>query len=960
MGNIKKLVGVVNWFYDKNRSVESRRNANYGFIKHPVIGDLYFNERLVDPKTSLKDLSTDTVVTFYSRESSNKKGAYEAYDVCLVEFENDIEFCITEFLNSFSIQGSVEIAKIKATIKKKIRTHFDSLTPIVLIEELLTFEKLIADRIIGKDLSLEWKDITEIVSFIQSYDEALAIKIEREILENADRGTVFNLWIDGRVSYCDVNYINEIFGTLDFDIQEKAIKKLESLQGKQVLLNQIYLLNTNQSNIVSLVKLIDKCDEDVCPELMHALLTEKNSYFSKEFWISDFGITNIIFSHSEKNEQVRNALLLCNQHYIQKELNDELFLDVQSLKKLYHFIESNLSENITLLKEVFAEKVNSEIAHELWLIDILDNCQISYISEILLGISEKNKELIFSKCTVEEKSNILFSAIFKMDLANGNFEYSSLKELLTTTNLFAPDVENKILSEVLNTIPEYYKLNLWLDEFYDELDFNLYKPYVITLSTDEQRLFLKKVLKYIHEGRVSLELDDLTSLSVMDYGTSIAARQIDGSKIDFSTSIVLNTLKELRDNDTFQEATIRSKILEVIINQIKSSEDLLEIKGFFDECAGRCRVQKNEKTNNNGEKYIELSLERSTFDKPKMHVFCDGRKSMQIDNITPNLHEDTKKEFWWCANSPCHDISRKLHSSEDWRNYSLMDFLHVLKIDYNEIDLELYLNVINKLNRYLSHMHCRACNEILRPIKKAEYAFDGVTMFFCQKEGCHEKGKQIYINYCNNGKCGDIVDSRDSVKCSPDGFSSEHCGWYICKNCHACCTTSGIAQRSNNMKVNGRKYVCHTEGHKDLGIMFCNQCGSKMNNSEGDPEKRKTVIEFFRHYSSNPQVVASSGQRPRDGGWWFRFAKGQLTDEQYQQKLRNLSIYGFNIPNIEDKSLTVQFVSEPYSNEKEEKIIICSNSQCVKTVSLSDNLERARAITAFHSKIFPKSRVERF
>jgi hypothetical protein len=71
-------------------------------------------------------------------------------------------------------------------------------------------------------------------------------------------------------------------------------------------------------------------------------------------------------------------------------------------------------------------------------------------------------------------------------------------------------------------------------------------------------------------------------------------------------------------------------------------------------------------------------------------------------------------------------------------------------------------------------------------------------------------------------------------------------------------------------------------------------------------------------------------------------------------------MFGFNIPNLEDTSLTVQFVSEPFANEKEEKFIICSNSQCGKTVSLSDNFEQVRAITAFHSKIFPNVKVEKF
>ena len=952
MDNKIKLVGVVDWFHDKIRE------ANYGFVKHPIIGEHYFNERLVNPKTNLKDLRTDTVVTFYSRESSNKKGAYEAYDVCLLDIENDIQFFIAEFLNTFLIKVGVDIEKIKSSIKKKIRAHFDSLTHEVLHEELLTFEKLITDRIIGKDVSLESKDITEIVSFIHSYDEALAIKIEREILEKADRGTVFNLWIDGRVSYCDLNYINDIFGSLEFNIQEKVIKKLESSQSKQVLLHQIYLLNTDLNNIVSLVKLIDKCDENECPELMDALLSENNSFFSKEFWISDIGISNIIFSHSEKSDLVRNSILQYNKHFIQKELNEELFLDLQSLKKLFQFIGSNLPENLTILKEVFADKVNIKIAHELWFNEILDTCQIDYVSQILNETGEKDKEAIFAKCTPEEKTNILFKSILNLDLKSNNFQYASLKVLLSSTYSYAPEIKHKILSEVLNNIPEYYKLNLWLDEFYDELDFNLYKPYVITLSTDEQRIFLKKVLKYIHEGRVSLELDDLTSLNVMDYGTSIAAQQIDGSKIDFSTSIVLNTLKELRDNNTFKEATIKSKILEIIINQIKNPEDLLEINGYFDKCAGRCKVRTNEKTNDEGETNVELTYEINSEDLPRMHTYCDGRKSLKADKVTPELHEITKKEFWWCANSPCHEISRKLHSSEDWRNYSLMDFLHILNIEFRDIDLELYLNVINKLNRFLSHMSCRSCNNILRPVGKSNYAFWGVTNFCCTNSECEERNKSIYISHCLNGRCGETIDSRDSRRCSPDGFSSDKCGWYICKNCHSCCSNSSINNRVENSKINNWNYNCHTEGHKDLGLIFCYHCGSKMLNSEGDQIKRKEIVAFFKRNLSNSEIVLGYGQRPKDNGWWFKFAKGKLSNDQYRQKLNNLLLNGFNIPTLNDESLNVQFISEPFNNSKEASFLVCSNSECGIKINLTDDLERARAISQYHTKVFPNVKVK--
>lgn len=208
------------------------------------------------------------------------------------------------------------------------------------------------------------------------------------------------------------------------------------------------------------------------------------------------------------------------------------------------------------------------------------------------------------------------------------------------------------------------------------------------------------------------------------------------------------------------------------------------------------------------------------------------------------------------------------------------------------------------------------------------------------------------ISHCLNGRCGETIDSRDSVKCSPDGFSNEHFGWYICQHCHACCSNRVIQIRQENLIKNRRNYVCHTEGHKDIGVMFCNECGSKMNKSEGDPEKRKEVKQFLKRNSKNDQFIASYGQRPKDGGWWFRFVKGQLSDEQYEQKLRNLTMYGFNVPNIKDKSLKVQLVAEPFAKQKEEKIIFCSNSNCGKTIIFSDNFEQALAIYNYHIKFF--------
>jgi hypothetical protein len=952
MENKIKLVGVVDWFHDKIR------DADYGFVRHEIIGQHYFNDKSVASGADLSRFKMDTVVTFSSRESGRKKGTFEAYNVSLAEDETDLHFLISEFLNSILFKRSNDTNLIRTFLKKRLKSIFSSFNPETLKFELANFENQIAERIVSKQVQLEANVIIELTMFIHDFDVSLAEKIEKDILQKTDKKTIFDLWIDGRISYVDPIYIDEIFSSLDKSVQEKVIRKLDSEQRRKVLLHQIYLPNLSKESIGHLIELIDRVDQINNAELLDVLIKECNSFFVKDFWNSDNLIIKVIIKHTQESDILRSSVINVNAHFLQKEIEDDLFHNVHELTKLHAFIEENLNENISLLKKIITEKVNVEVAHELWLLEILDACQIDYIAQNLNKIEEKEKEKIFSRCDVGDKTNILFKAILNLDLSNAPIQYASIKEILSTAFTYSTEIKEKILSEIINNIPEHYKLNLWIDDFYEVLDFNLYKPYVITLTSNEQRIFLKKVLKYIHEERVSLGLDDLTSLNVMDYDTSMSVRQIDGTKLDFSTSIVLNTLKELNENQTLKESTIKSKILEIIINQIENPEDLLEITGYFDKCAGRCKVHRNEKNNDAGETIVELSYERNSDDLPRMHTYCDGRKSLKTDNETPNLHDITNKEFWWCANLPCHETSRQLHSAEDWRNYSLMDFLHILKIDYKEIDIELYLNVINKLNRFLSHMSCRTCNHILRPIGKSKYAFWGVSNFHCINEKCDDK-KSIYISHCLNGRCGETIDSRDSVKCSPEGFSSEQCGWYICQNCHSCCSNSAIQIRTENLRINDRKYVCHTEGHKDQGIMFCNQCGSKMNNSEGDPEKRKEVIQFFRENINNSKVVASSGQRPKDGGWWFRFSQGQLSDEQYEQKLLNLLKLGFNIPKIEDKSLSIQLVSEPYPGSREDNFLFCSNTDCGKTINLADNLERARAITGFHSKIFPNVKIAR-
>jgi len=226
----------------------------------------------------------------------------------------------------------------------------------------------------------------------------------------------------------------------------------------------------------------------------------------------------------------------------------------------------------------------------------------------------------------------------------------------------------------------------------------------------------------------------------MDFATSKLAEQIDNSNLDYSTSIILNVISELKSQtnlETRKDVTsAQYRIYDLIIKQIQQPKDILHISGFFDECEGRCSVSVHEVKNEAGEiTNRNVTYNRNEHNKAKSHPICDGRKAIS-KTTKETVLSDEKVEFWWCANQKCFKPSRQLHSSTDWEKYSLLDFLTILKVDFKESDLEIYLNIINKANRFLKHLNCRKCNHILYPKGKTQYAFYGISHFACDAAAC--------------------------------------------------------------------------------------------------------------------------------------------------------------------------------------------------------------------------------
>lgn len=785
-GNSEKYIGLVKWFHDQ------AKNANYGFIQHAILGDLFFHEKSIEKGQEISSFTENEIVVFNSIKSKKHQDKLEAVDVKLLKTENDLKFLFEHFL-------------LLLTAKGKYSDY----------------------NIIQKGIHLR---ITEILS------------------NNQDK-----------------------------NLNEELYKSIQQFIDAQIILG-----------------------------------TLKDETF------------------------IRGFLNVCKNYF----------------QNHYSEICDKIEQNI-----------NVESAHNLWLDKYFDKCQISFISAILLDSDNSTKSKIFDRCTNEDKSNIFFKIIYRFEHIDSDFKLDTIKKFLKLSSEFAAEQHSKILSSTLQICPDYYKLNLWLEDFHEDFDFNLYKLYTITLTPEDQKRFVKKTLKYIHEGKAAVSIEDFTSINIIDYETSKYAEDIDNSRLDYSTSIILNVISELHSEAKLEtrKDTIEAqqRIFDLIIKQIKKPDDILQITGYFDECEGRCNISFNEEKNENGEVISRTpNYTRNEHNKPKLHSICDGRKALDNKTKLPSISEEGV-EFWWCGNQKCFKPSRELHSSDNWQKYSLIDFLTILKVNFKEKDLELYLNLINKANRFLKHLNCRTCKHILRPIKQSNYAFYGVNDFHCINENCEEKGKRIYLTHCLNGKCEQAIDSRDSVKCKPDGFESEKCGWYICNYCNSCCSNEGIERRLYIYNRTGQEYKCHTQGHRNLGIICCNKCGNSMDSNKHDKAEYKKVLMWFIENKENQDYVVKSGQN-QSGKWWFRFKKHhKLSHDEYYKKLENLVKLGFNIPNFDEYERTTQLISESNSKKSNEgEILVCSNAECKHILDLTSDLERAFAIKRFHNVRFVRQQSE--
>jgi hypothetical protein len=948
----------VKWYYNKQNKGE------YGFLEKYGMPDIHFSGNVYlykDPKHL--EPGDEVIVTLNKKEVDNKKPNLKATSVNSISDETDLNYLLFHFLNHFKDRnnknGRSVLNQISTLSKQSNEDHIKS------IETFLT------EKVKFQELEIDKFKLIEILIKIFNKD----LNCVNKYLLQLSSDKIFNLWISDEELDIEYQLIKEdIINYIKSNLNkvQKIFDRLNSNQQTEIV--DSILKSSDKSDFKEIYKLIIDYNLDV--KLFYNKLSDLNSEEIFKIWLSIEGL-EIEYHRIQENLIAHVKSHLNNaQHFLDRINNDQK----KEILNLILFETCTINDAslytclilITRLYNLYEIPFNHEIIPEEQHLKMWENQLMSYFpfelvysKLIILKIEYYNDTSFLGKPSeiIENYFENINDDNLKNILAKTTFDKDNIDEDETfKTNLFfikhiqESDTKKAFIDTVYDKATNYYRLKLFIEDHTDAIDYNDVVIYTGVLSSNNQKLFFKKLIKLIAENKLDLSLEDLNRITTIDYQTSEYAKEIDGVGLDFTLSVLLKLITDLKN----EQATSRTTIFDLIADQVRRPSDLLVIDGFFEKCTGRTIIEPDGTfEQEEGEvKALYKEIKKENY-KPRFSTFCDGRKAVIRGTEIPSLCNKSEKEFWWCENKQCYNICRNIHTPSQWKNYSLEDILGVLKIPYKNAQYEILLNVINRVNRFLNHLTCRKCSSILKPKGQSNYAFYGVTLFSCQNNECEEftviNPKYIYLSHCLNGKCEDIIDSRDSVKCKTHAYSDE-CGWYICKNCNACCSSEKLQRRKYILEQTGQEYKCHIDGHRDRGVICCSDCGNEMNEAIHSIDLYKKQLDWFiEQKDKNPNIIRA-GQRQNDDKWWFIWARGNYTHTEYRRQLLGLLKCRFSIPDFSNLEKDNQLIAEPYENINllNDKVFVCP--KCDHHLDLNSKYEfhypRKIAVQSFHNNIF--------
>ncbi len=495
-----------------------------------------------------------------------------------------------------------------------------------------------------------------------------------------------------------------------------------------------------------------------------------------------------------------------------------------------------------------------------------------------------------------------FISILVNDFKDIKLSIDNSEKLFKTLPILAKNVNkgvyNLFVELFYHKAADSIKLKLWVEDYVDEKDYDIYFINFIFLSTYNQITLIKKLFYLLSQNEPNITYERILTLKNLTH----AFQEGRYFNLDFSCNVILSSIENIKNGLFLNEESIFQLLVKHVEHDPTS---LLTLEGFFERCTGRTIPDKIQEDNDGRKTIIDLKV----ISQPRNVEFCEGTKFGDDGKDRTYKHD-----CWWCRGGICYDANQSVDLPNSYRDYSLSNFLSILNIPFNPRSYFDFLGLLNKINIFLQHIHCRTCDYVLQPFKENHYGFYRVSNFICSNPQCSNK-ENIYLSHCLGAKktsiksrCDNLIDSRDTKRCNYNKHNPsnnfERYGPYVCDWCGSCCSQKSLEKKQSELIERNWKQqpgldwkVKNKVGHLERGETFCYKCGVEMINNEKEYKEFKNLLE-------NPDNTFRRLKKGTNnyGDWYLIKA-----EEIFFEKAKEV---GFRVSATKEENPTLKFVSD--------------------------------------------------
>lgn len=699
----------------------------------------YYDNITPEDKESIKNL------LFKTKDIRFWKLLVDISDNILIEGYIESIKPITESEKNDFIKTSYHITLLKDILSGW--TTNDKLTILSLVDTLknkqiqeISVPKNFVDNV--KNIEWDFDEIWKIYSCFEIpelKDEVLQYfsfknydSIER--LKSIAESSEISVKIKGKIQENLINEIDDISASSLIEIFIN-LKEYQIISDENHLLKLLGSKNLNKSNIEELISILSQyCSNEDFQKVIYNSIRN----------IRDWEILEIL---NKCKNKINIEKVVVDAYCSLNEPNKT----PDYLKLLRHYKEVDNSELLNYILDKFSSKLSEEHPFEVFeLAMFAGNIEVQKLTYKKLTFKSEDEierfieKVLKSKISPEVKAcNKPLSGFINLIQSNSNFKLSQ------DCQRFLQDNKGKIQSHVIK--------------------FLVYQHYKGKITKQE----LKEIINSFQWTEISAILI-IAFIQETNYTEKFLLKELD--MVYKKHYIILN--EQEFDRQTFFEN--------------------FSINNFLNKCDGR-KYYSMKKWEKSGISrwYMESDVLHESWDDYDSHDFyCEGRpwKRENIWDAQTNKPITKKIDFYWCRNKSCAGRNDKADLTQKYYHWTLAEITEALKIPVEKNVLANLAGWVNRINRILSHLFCRNCNEILRPLpyNPTLLGYYAVPVFQCINTNCREYGKKVRLTHCLNGRCeshskNEPLDSRDCESCRPNdpnhtGLKCNYCG----QSCPAC------------------------------------------------------------------------------------------------------------------------------------------------------------------------------